>query len=105
MSQYVIALCTVADQQAAQTIAHSVVQAKLAACVNIIGPLQSVYAWQGQVCQEREYQLVLKTHSAKIDELFNQVLRLHPYDVPEWLVLDVQQGSEDYLNWINSSLT
>ena len=104
MSNYVIALCTCPTPEAAREIATALVQSKLAACVNILPGLLSVYRWQDEVCAEPEVQMLIKTTRSQLDGAFNLLLSMHPYDVPEWLVMDVADGSDTYLNWIDSSL-
>ena len=105
MPDYCIALCTCPDRDTAEQIARMVVSEKLAACVNILPGITSVYAWQGEICCDNEVQLIFKTRHREADNLFNRVLMLHPYDVPEWLLLDVADGGADYLKWIASSLS
>ncbi len=105
MSRYHIVLCTCPDNTVAQQIAATLVEEKLAACVNLLPGVVSVYQWQGELCRDTEVQMIIKTTSGKLDAAFERMLSLHPYDVPEWLVLDPTTGNPDYLNWIKSSLT
>lgn len=104
MSEFNLVLCTCPDQDTARHIAKTLVELKLAACVNIIAGVQSCYQWQGEVVFDQEYQLVIKTLSSQLEALQAKVTSLHPYDIPEWLVLEITDGSQDYLNWIRSSL-
>lgn len=104
MSDYCVVLCTCPDISTAEQLANLAVEKHLAACVNIINGIRSVYLWEGEIQQDNECQLVLKTLHCKTDELFELVLSRHPYDVPEWLILDVSDGSKDYLNWIKRSI-
>ncbi|MDN4502526.1 divalent-cation tolerance protein CutA [Alteromonadaceae bacterium BrNp21-10] len=97
-------LCTCPDAVIAEAIAKNVVEQKLAACANIIPGVKSLYIWEGEVQQQEECQLLMKTRPSECDKMFKLVLSLHPYDVPEWLVIDINDGSEEYLNWINRSL-
>ncbi|WP_438865338.1 divalent-cation tolerance protein CutA [Neptunicella sp.] len=103
-AEFCIALCTCPDKTIATQIAHTAVNQRLAACVNIIDKVESVYLWQNETQQDNEIQLVFKTRHQLIDDLFKLVIRLHPYDVPEWLILDVANGSNAYLDWIRDSL-
>ena len=104
MSDYRIALCTCADREKAQTIASTLVEKRLAACVNIIDNVTSVYLWQDKVETDQECQLVIKTTVDHIQSAWETVKSIHGYDVPEWLVIDQVSGSEEYLSWITSSL-
>lgn len=104
MSDYCIALCTCADRAQAQTIATALVEKRLAACVNIIDHISSVYLWQDNVETEQECQLVIKTQLSHIQTAWETVKSIHGYDVPEWLVIEQVSGSEEYLSWISSSL-
>src|SRR5712691_10405388 len=84
-------------------IAHRVVSAKLAACVNIIlSPAESFYTWKGKFEKAREYLLVMKTTAKRLVELEREVKRLHSYDVPEFIALKVTEGSASYLGWLSS---
>lgn len=101
---YLIVLCTCPNNSSANQIAQHLVQEKLAACVNILPGLTSVYSWQGKVESSTEVQLIIKTEAKKFDALSEQINQLHPYDVPEIIALNIQQGDSNYLNWISESL-
>lgn len=81
------------------------IKKSLAACVNIGGPVQSHYQWEGQYCREDEYLLIMKTRRSLFEELKAAFLEAHPYDTPEVIALPIEQGSEAYLNWITSQTT
>lgn len=83
-------------------IAQALIQDKLAACVNML-PVESVYTWQGQVQQEREYQLLIKTHLANYPALEAKIRELHSYEVPEIIAVPILQGSAAYLQWIGET--
>jgi periplasmic divalent cation tolerance protein len=92
----------------ARKIAHAVVQRRLAACVNVISsPVESIYRWNGKVESAKEFLLVIKTASRAQKQLEQMIARLHSYEVPEFLVIQVDSGSEQYLNWLieNASAT
>ena len=94
-------LVTCASRQEARKIAKEVVGEKLAACVNVISAsLQSIYRWKGKVETATEFLLIIKTTTGRLDALEKKVLRLHSYDVPEFLVLNVAGGSKAYLKWL-----
>ncbi len=81
-------------------VAERVVEERLVACANLIPGVRSVYRWEGSVHRDDETLAVLKTTHEKLDALRDRVLDLHPYDVPEFLVLPVEMGSDSYLGWI-----
>jgi len=87
-----------------RSIAKSVVRKRLAACATLVlGPVQSIYRWKEKVETAREHLLVIKTTQNRLTQLEKEVLRMHSYDVPEFLVLPVKAASGPYLNWIFSS--
>lgn len=100
-----IVLTTLSADADAVLLARTLVEERLAACVNVLSPMTSVYRWQGKVEQEREQQLVIKTASARVSALEARVRQLHPYDLPEFLVLDVSGGSQAYLAWVAESVS
>ena len=104
MTDFQIALCTCANQEQAERIAHHLVEQRLAACVNIVPTVQSIYRWQGKVESEMEVLLIVKTNSARSQEAQVAIAKLHSYEVPEFLVLPVAGGSEAYLAWLRTCL-
>ena len=104
MSNACLVLCTCPDNDVAMKIASKLIEEQLAACVNVLPNLTSVYQWQGEVVVDQEVQLVIKTTSAKQNDAYTCVSALHPYELPEWLVIEDVSGSEEYLNWIRSNL-
>jgi periplasmic divalent cation tolerance protein len=89
----------------ARKIARGVVGRRLAACVNVVhSPVESFYAWKGKLEEAREYLLVMKTTAKRLAELENEVKRLHSYDVPEFIAMQVVAGSEEYLAWLSTSV-
>ena len=103
MGRYIVCFVTIDDLQKAAHMARYIVENKLAACVNIIPELRSIYAWQGQVCDERESLLIIKTRSELFPDLTAAVKKLHPYEVPEIVALNIDQGLPEYLKWIDDS--
>jgi periplasmic divalent cation tolerance protein len=101
---YQAILCTCPTSEIAQNIAQQLVQEKLAACVNILPNIVSVYRWQENVVSETEVQLVIKSKDQYFNLLSDKIKQLHPYDTPEIIALNIQQGDKQYLNWINESL-
>jgi periplasmic divalent cation tolerance protein len=89
----------------AQRIGKTVVEKKLAACVNILrGGLESVYRWKGKVERAKEVLMIIKTTVGKLRELEREVKRMHSYDVPEFIVLPIVEGSREYLDWVQDSV-
>jgi periplasmic divalent cation tolerance protein len=97
-----IVLTTVGADADAAAIARTLIDERLAACVNILPAMTSVYRWQGKVEQDREQQLVIKTASDRVAALQARLRQLHPYELPEFLVLDAT-GSDAYLAWVGES--
>jgi periplasmic divalent cation tolerance protein len=99
----VVVLCTVPTEGGhAERLARSLVETRLAGCVNVLGPVRSIYEWRGSVHDEAELQLVIKTTAGRYAELEAHVRREHPYDVPEILALPVALGSAPYLDWVRA---
>jgi len=100
-----VGLCTTPDETSARHIARTLVEERLAACVNVIPKVTSVYRWEDRVQENDEWLLIIKS-AATVDEerLKDRVLTLHPYDVPELLLLPVTYGLDKYIDWIARSL-
>lgn len=102
-SAFVIVLSTYPADQDPQPLATALVDEHLAACVNVLPPMLSVYRWQGKVEHAREHQLIIKTRAARVEALTARLTSLHPYDVPEIVVLPISGGGERYLQWLHDS--
>ena len=100
---FVIVLTTLPVEGDAEKLAAQLVEERLAACVNILPPMRSVYRWKNAIERADEHQLVIKTTRARITELESRLRKLHPYDVPEFVVLPIDSGSADYLSWLSDS--
>jgi periplasmic divalent cation tolerance protein len=104
MSDFVLALTTLpADFDTAQ-LAQDIVGSGLAACVTIVPGIRSVYTWKGVPQVDQEQQLLIKTTTEQIDPLWDVLQERHPYDVPEFLVVPVIDGSDEYLKWVDRSV-
>ncbi|MDQ2069634.1 divalent-cation tolerance protein CutA [Natronospira bacteriovora] len=101
MSEYRVVFCTCPDTDVAGNLASRLVAEKLAACVNILPGLTSVYEWQGKVESDPEVLLIIKTADDRLPTLIERVEALHPYEVPEVIALPIEAGLPAYLNWIN----
>ena len=99
-----IVLSTVGSEEEARKIAHHLVEQQLAACVNIVPKIESVYRWQGKVESSREYLLLIKTSSEKFPQVRDAIRELHSYELPECIALALEDGSPEYLQWVEESL-
>jgi len=102
-SEFVVVLVTVPDGEVADRIAHALVAEKLAACVNVVPGVRSVYAWEGEICNEGELQCLLKTRRALFPVVRERVLALHPYEIPEIIALPLVEGHAEYLVWLRDN--
>ena len=96
----VIVLTTAPDDERAESWARTLVEERLAACVNVYGPMVSLYRWKGIVERDIERQVVIKTTRERVAALRVRLGELHSYELPEFVVLTVLDGSEDYLRWV-----
>jgi periplasmic divalent cation tolerance protein len=103
MTDLVLVLTTV-PVGAGDAIAQTLVNERLAACVNALPPMTSTYRWQGAVTTEAEQQLVMKTLRTGLAALERRLKELHPYEVPEFLVLEIDGGGEAYLAWVKENV-
>lgn len=104
MDAYVL-LVTVNSATEAKTIARTLVEERLAACINIIPGLSSIYQWKGEVYEDQELLLLIKTQASKAAALRERILDLHSYVGPEIIALPISDGSTHYLKWLDSCLT
>jgi periplasmic divalent cation tolerance protein len=102
-TEFVIVLTTFPADGDAESLATTLVQESLAACVNILPPMFSVYRWKGSIEKADERQLIIKTSAARLPTLEARLKALHPYDVPEFIVIPIVQGSPAYLAWVSES--
>ncbi|HEX6322117.1 MAG TPA: divalent-cation tolerance protein CutA [Vicinamibacterales bacterium] len=100
LADCVLVLVTVPADTDAELFASGLVETGVAACVNVLPAMLSVYRWEGELQVEDERQVLIKTTSAAVPSLWQRVRDLHPYDVPEFLVLPIIDGNEAYLKWI-----
>jgi len=101
----VLVLCTCPDESSARTLALSLLENKLAACINIVPKILSLYYWEGKLNENQETLLLVKTLRQHYSELEHHLKTKHPYDCPEILCLSITQGLPEYLNWIKHSLS
>jgi periplasmic divalent cation tolerance protein len=98
-----VALTTAPSAEKAAEIARALVTEGLAACVNIVPGVRSIYAWKGEIVDDAEALCVVKTRADRVEALRARLVALHPYEVPELVVLDVTGGHEPYLSWVEES--
>lgn len=103
MTSCIVVLITTANKDQAHTIGKTLVEEKLAACVNTVGDIESCFCWQGKTERAAECLLIVKSKKELFPALKSRVKELHSYDVPEILALPVVDGNEEYLTWIDES--
>jgi periplasmic divalent cation tolerance protein len=100
-----IALTTIGSEPDAIAIAKTLVDEKLAACVNVLPAMISIYRWKGSVEQDKEHQIVIKTTADRLAALEARLRQLHPYELPEFLVIEPAGGASAYVAWVQESVT
>jgi len=103
MTHELVVLVTTPGAELAETIARAVVEERLAACVNIVGQVKSIYRWEGEVSVDSESLMLIKTTSDKYAQLEDRIKELHTYSNPEVVALKIERGAADYLSWIVES--
>ena len=102
-TECVLVMTTLPADADASGLAQTRVETRLAACVNLLPVMESVYRWEGAVETERERQLIIKTTRERTAALWERIRELHPYDVPEFIVVPIADGNEAYLRWVGES--
>lgn len=105
MSHELLVLVTAPNEDEARRIANALVEERLAACVNIVAAIESVYRWEGQVTTDRETLLIIKTTDERYEELEQRVKELHSYSTPEVIAFKIDRGSSEYLSWLRDSVS
>ena len=103
MDKFVVVLCTVDNLESAKKIARIVVEERLAACANIMQGLSSIYHWKGEIVEDSECLIIMKTKATLFEVLKNKILEIHPYEVPEIISLGIDNGFDKYLDWIKEN--
>jgi periplasmic divalent cation tolerance protein len=103
MSHELIVFVTTSDNDEAASIAGALVSERLAACVNVVPAIESIYRWEGKVTHDREALIIIKTTDERYPELERRIKDLHSYSTPEVIALRIERGSSDYLEWLRDS--
>lgn len=103
MTDYILAIST-CKRENAEEISKSLLEDRYCACVNIINGVKSIYHWKNRIEMEEESILLFKTEASMEEHLKEALLRIHPYETPEFISISIESGSADYLKWISSSL-
>lgn len=104
VSEFIMVFCTCPDEDSGKMIASSLIEAKIAACVNVLPGITSIYHWQGKVEQDTEVQLLIKTKSHCFEQLCGLIRSIHPYDTPEIIATEIVTGDTHYLTWISETV-
>ncbi|MFA7658938.1 MAG: divalent-cation tolerance protein CutA [Candidatus Gastranaerophilaceae bacterium] len=99
--EFIVIYCTVPNKKEGLEIARELVENNLAACVNIIDKMESVFSWDGEMCEEKEALLIIKTKKELFDKINRLIQKLHSYNVPEVIALPIIEADETYLKWIS----
>ncbi|MCD0460972.1 divalent-cation tolerance protein CutA [Roseiconus lacunae] len=101
----VVCLTTVSDEKQAEALARTLLQERVAACVQVDSPIRSFYCWDGKDCVDRELRLVIKTTRERATALQQTILRCHPYDQPQVVILDCSGADPGYAHWVGENTT
>lgn len=104
MSDFILVYCTVDSKRIAQSIAKTLVESRLAACVNIIDGVSSLYSWKGEIVEDDEILLIVKSKASLFEKLQNKIKEIHPYEVPEIISTKIIDGYIPYLNWVDENI-
>lgn len=105
MSNHLLVLSTLPSQELAEQLATQLVEQQLAACINILPSMTSIYKWQGKLEQGSEHLLMIKTTKDRYSALADYIHKQHPYELPEIIALPIEQGLPEYLQWISDATT
>jgi periplasmic divalent cation tolerance protein len=104
MMSFIQVMTTTETKEQAEAIARHLVEEKLAACVQISGPIESIYRWKGKVENVREWLCLIKTRDVFFDQVESAIKKLHSYETPEIIAVPITKGSREYLKWLDESL-
>lgn len=98
--EFIVIYCTVPNKKEGRQIAKALLEHKLVACVNIVDKIESIFSWDGEICEEKEALMIIKTKKSLFDDVKLVIQKLHSYTVPEVISLPIAQADETYLKWI-----
>jgi len=104
MSSYIVAFMTAANREEAVKIVKSLLKERLIACANILGPVSSLFWWEGKIDEASEFLVFMKSHKNLFEKLSERIIEIHSYEVPEIIALPIIKGSPTYLKWLSDSL-
>ena len=104
MSPYVVVIVTVENREEAVKIVRSLLKERLIACANIVGPISSIFWWEGKIDEASEFLVFMKSHENHFERLSERIMEIHSYEVPEIIALPIIKGSPSYLEWLGDSL-
>ena len=104
MSHYLLVIVTISTKKEASKIVRCLLEERLIACANIIGPISSLFWWKDKIDEVTEFLVLMKSHSKLFDKLSKRVKKIHSYEVPEILALPILKGLPSYLNWLKTNL-
>lgn len=103
--EFIVIYCTVPNKKEGKEIAKRLIEYKLVACVNIIDKIESVFSWDGELCEEKEALMIIKTRKDHFTKINHAIQKLHSYNVPEVIAMPIVQADETYLKWIEHETT
>ena len=103
MAEYIIVLCTTNSTDSAKQIAKKLVSGKFAACVNLVDKIDSIYRWKGEIIEDSEVLMIIKTQKVLFENLKNKIEEIHPYETPEIISFDISEGSKPNFDWISEN--
>jgi len=101
MNSYIQVITTISDKRSAEKIANVLIDKRLVACIQIAGPIKSIYRWKGKIETAKEWMCIAKTRKSLYKKVEKQIKELHPYEVPEIIAVSIAKGSKDYLKWLS----
>jgi len=101
---YIVVLSTISNKDEAKKIAKELIKEKLAACVNIIENVTSIYEWKGEICEDGEFLMIIKSKKHKFSDIEKKIKELHSYELPEIISFEIKEGYEKYLEWIEENI-
>lgn len=101
-NKYIQVVTTISGKRGAEKIAKVLIDIRLAACVQIIGPIKSIYSWKGKIETAKEWVCIIKTRKDLYKKVEKAIKEIHPYEVPEIIAVSIVEGSKDYLKWLSS---